>query len=49
VEKRFRGTVVVRDYMGAGVVQGCRCTGVVQVFNGHRRSTEVQVTGVVEG
>jgi len=35
--------------MGADVVQGYRYTGVLQVFNGYRRSTRVQVTGVVEG
>jgi hypothetical protein len=35
--------------MGADVLQGYRCTEVLQVFNGYRRSTEVQVTGIVEG
>jgi len=38
-----------KDYMGAGVVQGYRCTGVVQMFNGCRKIAGVQVTAVIEG
>jgi hypothetical protein len=53
VVQGYRGTDVaqgvVHCYRSSTGVQGYRCTGVVQVFNGYRRSTGVQVTGVVGG
>jgi len=48
---RYSTGLMVSGVGGAGVVQGYRGTGVVEVFNGFRRSTGVQTymrcTGLV--
>jgi len=47
VIQRYMGAGV-QGYRCAGVLQVCKCTVILQVYNGYKISTVLQGTGVVE-